>query len=100
MYSHHSKNGTGTATKPEKTEEAPLLEVDGWQLVRSKYPGMTGVDSYPYHTKCKAGVYRRHLLDHTGNIHVECNTCTKCGDPVPDEIHGMWTLHNWEVATK
>ncbi len=101
MYSHHSKNGTFQAAVPTdgfSTGDLELVRVDGWRLVKSKYPGITGVASYPFHIECETGVYRRVFTDRSG--HVRPKVCIKCGDPVPEEINGLWTLHNWELETK
>ena len=100
MYSHHSKNGSSMASVPKvHTKNAVLLEVEGWQLRRSRFPEPLGVGSYPVHMKCDAvdggrggGVMR----NRDGTLSGACYTCDA---RVPDAIIGAWTLHNWDTAT-
>ena len=92
MYSHHSKNGTNTVSIPKYEAATKLLEVDGWKLVRSRY---LSINSYPLHVKCASGVYR-HV---SGNPSGKDGACTRCGEMAPDEILGLWKLHNWDTVT-
>ncbi len=94
MYENHSDNGTNQASGGGyPADRTTLLEVGGWRLVKSRYPDITGVASYPYHITCNSGVYR--TADELSN-----GKCAKCGIKVPSEIQGLWALHNWKVITK
>ena len=106
MYSHHSENGTTTASVPKRDDGDVLLEVDDWKLIKARFPLVTGLDSYPVHMCGKSpegyGVHRTETystMSEEARRRLE-GRCIKCNEKMPDEIHGLWTLHNWEVATK
>ena len=107
MYSHHSKNGTNEATKADVAVRDAgdiLLEIDNWKLIKARFPPLTGVASFPIHMCGKSpegyGVHRSDEFDPslTGRPS-QRGRCIKCNKKMPEEIEGLWTLHNWEVAT-
>ena len=102
MYSHHSKNGTNQATVAERDAGDVLLEVGDWKLIRARFKPITGVDSFPIHMCGKSpegyGVHRYEYSDWERK-EKRTGRCIKCNEMMPDEILGLWTLHNWEVAT-
>jgi hypothetical protein len=106
MYSHHSTSGTNQATTPKRDAGDVLLEIDNWKLIKARFHTTIGVDSYPIHMCGKSpegyGVHR--TVEYTTMSeeakHRLQGTCVKCGERAPDEIMGLWTLHNWEVATR
>jgi hypothetical protein len=114
MYSHHSENGTNVADIPKRDVGDALLEVGDWKLLKSRFPSVHGFDSYPVHLCGKSpegyGVFRGvspmdpppHLRDseYQERMQNRQGTCVKCGERAPEEIMGLWTLHNWEVATR
>lgn len=91
MTEHQGVSYIGSGGYP--ADRLTLLEVDGWRLVKSQHPDITGVDSYPYHIECHSGVFRFNLVASKG-------TCAMCDSEVPAVIHGLWALHNWETITK
>ncbi len=111
MYSHHSKNGTNTADVPKRDVGDCLLEIDNWKLIKARFPPLTGVDSYPVHYCGKSpegyGVHRDNGSNNPGiSIHDQnqagrqiTGNCIKCGEHMPSDIEGLWTLHNWAAAT-
>ena len=98
MYEHHSENGTNTATKPKSRVHDVLLEVDGWRLVRPLYPSLVETDSYVVHWDCVNPdmAYRARTWVDKGGLGPE-NKCTKCDQKCPDEIAGMYILHNGKI---
>lgn len=102
MYSHHSEKGTNTATRPKHRLHDVLLEVDGWRLVRPLYPNLVDTNSYIIHWEC-SGVkmpqsptlpwINKGDKGATGGIGVG-NKCSKCDAKCPDEIAGLYILHN------
>jgi hypothetical protein len=114
MYSHHSENGTNVADIPKRDAGDCLLEVDNWKLIKARFPLSTGLWSFPIHM-CGGnpngyGVHRgattTNLPPHMRGEEFEERmrkregTCVKCSARAPEEIMGLWTLHNWEVATQ
>ena len=108
MYSHHSKNGTNQATQteiPKRDAGDILLEIGDWKLIKARFPLLIGVDSFPVHMCGKSPEgYGVHNDEGKGPTWPgkQCRRgrCIKCNQHMPDEIAGLWTLHNWEVATK
>ena len=105
MYNHHS-NGTNQATIPKRDVGDVLLEIDDWKLIKARFHTTTGVDSYPIHMCGKSpegyGVHRTveySTMSEEAKHRLE-GRCIKCNERMPEEIHGLWILHNWEVATK
>ena len=94
MYSHHSENGTNTATKPKFKLNDVLVEVGGWRLVRPLYPGMLGVDSYIVHMECQPARVGKTVQDMGAGVR---KVCVKCGETPPAEIAGLEILHNGKI---
>ncbi len=70
-----------------------LLHIDGnWDLVKSI--GFNGVSLSLIVHHCKATGYHpiRYYKD---TYHLPCN---ECKEEVPEEIQGLWVLHNWDMA--
>ncbi len=107
MYSHHSKNGTNRVTADVTKRDAGdiLLEVDNWRLIKARFPPLTGVGSYPIHMCGRNpegyGVHRNDTFDELSNGRPRREgRCIKCNEMMPNEIQGLWTLHNWDTVTK
>jgi hypothetical protein len=104
MYSHHSKNGTNQASAPERYVGDCLLEIDNWKLIKARFSLYSGTNSFPVHFCGESpegyGVHRTHdcLLSEEVIRRLE-GRCIKCNEKAPDEIIGLWTLHNWEQVT-
>jgi hypothetical protein len=72
------------------------MEVGKWKLVRARYPTFTGIDSYPIHACGREGQRDGHVVRGENGFG---NKCIRCREKIPPEILGLWTLHNWDVAT-
>ena len=66
-----------------------LFQLGDWHLVRGKFPEQVQYDKvYAIHTNCAPNKWN-------ANIRVIDNQCFRCGDPVPDEMQALVTLHHW-----
>jgi len=90
MYSHHSDNGSNTASEPvtkHKIHEV-LLEINDWALVKPLYGGLTR--SYIRHNTAACSWI---------NLPIKQQCCGNrvCKEKIPEEIIALWKLHNWET---
>ena len=79
----------------ENTDFGKLLHKEGlWSLYT--YDGNTTGKSLLYHL-CRglAGVEQEN-----SPVRPRTGDCTRCGSKSPDEIRGLWTLHNFDWIQK
>jgi hypothetical protein len=93
MYTHSPKHHGEPLIEPRIV----LLEIKGWWLCKSKFDGPP--NSYPFHLECSAGCSAGCNFSDEALTKLEMK-CRLCGSPVPEEIQGVYILHNWETQTK
>ena len=65
-----------------------LFQIGDWHIVKSGYP-MPGNTVYAVHTNCGPTAWN-------AIVRVRDQMCFRCGDPVPDELQALVTLHHWD----
>lgn len=92
VYDHHT-SGTNTAMPPKHKVHDVLLDIQGWRLVRARWPGIVGCESYIVHFKCP-----NTPRTPGGGLAIPINgACANCEQSVPDEITGLSILHNGKI---
>ena len=66
-----------------------LLQIDDWYLIRNDSK-LNYSNSYGYHRRCQQDISRAPFL------HWRALKCRGCGVLPPDEIAGVYSLHNME----
>ncbi len=76
----------------ENTDFGKLLHKEGlWSLYTYERDGGSG-KSLLYHL-CRGYAGVQQVNSH---VHPRTGDCTACGSKSPDEIRGLWTLHNFD----
>lgn len=79
-----------------------LIEQDGWSIKRSwERPSEYTVRPEWYHDNSKSYLMHRCPGEKVViSVFVwpdNSNNCWRCTTPIPDEIKGLWIMHNWEA---
>ncbi len=70
--------------------ERSLFQLGDWHLVRAIFPEQVQYDTiYAIHTDCAPTKW-------DATVRAISNKCFRCGDPVPDELQALVTLHHWD----
>jgi len=76
-----------------KNNKQILLQIDNWYLIKNETE-INISNSYGYHRGCKQDLQRAPFL------HWKALKCRGCGELPPDEMSGVYSLHNMEYIQR